>query len=115
MMAIMPMRDEESHGADKHYESHKLVLSVYDKNIENVVAPIGDNANTNWACPQRLDPFFVGCQSHGFILAVKDILVSYEYIVEKVHRVMKKMSFQIPAAKLHKPTHLRLKLRNDTG
>lgn len=87
---------------------------MYDKNIENVVALIGDNVNTKRAFARRVGPDFVGCDSHRFNLAAKDILVSYEDIVEKVHRLMKKMSFQIPAAKLRKLTHLRPKLRNDT-
>lgn len=57
---------------------------------------------------------FVGCHSHRFNLAVYNILANYATIIEKIHLLMKNMSFQIDAAIFCTLTHLRLKVRSDT-
>lgn len=114
VLVMAPMEDADFFSVEEHYEFPKLILSVYEKSIKNVVAFVGDNTikNRTFAC--WIGHFFVCCHSHRFILTVNDILATFDTVLEKVYLAMKKTSFQIAAAKLRKLTHLRSKLRNDT-
>ena len=44
---------------------------------------IADNCNTNKAVAKQLDKLFIGCASHRFNLAVKDIIGTEESLVGK--------------------------------
>lgn len=114
LLGLSPMENEESQDANEHYDFVKFVLSVFGKTMDNVVALIGDNTSTNKAFARCLGPFFVGCHSHRYNLAMKDILEEYEEVIEKVQAIMKKLSYQIPAAKLRRFTLLKAKQRNVT-
>lgn len=114
LLALAPMGEEDSHTADEHYSFLKFVLSVYGKTIENVVALVGDNENTNRAFGRRVGPTFVGCHSHRFNLAVRDVLADHKALIGKVHDLMRRISFQIPSAKLRRLTPLKPKMGNET-
>lgn len=108
------MKNEETQNANEHYEFILFVLSVYGKTMQNVVAVVGDNCNTNRAMSRRIGPIFVGCYSHRFNLAVRDLLSKYKKVTSKVQQVMKKLSYSIPAAQLRKLTPLKAVQANDT-
>ena len=114
LLAISPMGDEDSLDASQHYEYVKYVLEVHGKKFENVVAIVGDNTATNKSFARRVGPFFQGCYSHRYNLAMKDIISSYSFVIDKVHELMKKLKYQIPAAKLRSLTHLTAQTANET-
>ena len=90
------------------------MLEIYNKKVEDVVALIGDNVAVNKSFARNLGIPFIGCASHRFNLAVKDILEDNQLIISKVQSIMRKLSYQIPAANLRQFTHLRAVLNNET-
>lgn len=109
LLAFAPMGDEDSQNAYEHFEFLEFVLGVYDKSFKNVAALIGDNCNTNRAFSRRVGPVFVGCHSHRYNLALKDIMAGHVDTIESVRVLMKRLSYQIPAARLRRHTKLRAK------
>lgn len=99
MLSPEPMGAEESLTAEEHYKFLKYLLGVFDKNIENVVALVGDNANTNKAFANRIGPIFVGRHSHRCNVTVKDILSGHKMSIAKVRFIMKNyhIRFQQPS------------------
>lgn len=79
-----------------------------------MAAIVGDNCNVNRAFARRLGPLFVGCHNHRYQLAVEDILQTHMLNIESVRAIMRKLSFQILAAKLRRLTPLRAKLDTET-
>lgn len=61
--------------------------------MQNVVAVTGDTFCTNRAISRRIGQIFVGCYSHRFNLAVKDLFYNYKDIISKVQQVKWKLSF----------------------
>lgn len=114
LLACSPMENEDSLNANEHYEFLEWVLALFEKSMDNVVAVIGDNCSTNRAMSRRIGPTFVGCHSHRFNLAVKDMISEDEDLVQIVRCLMKKLSFQIPAAKLRRLTPLKSQHANAT-
>lgn len=114
LLAVSPMENEDSLSSAEHLDFLKYTLSIYGKSIENVVAMVGDNENTNKAFARLAGCPFIGCASHRFNLAMKDIISEYRDEITKVNDLMKKLSYQIPAAKLRRFTHLKAKISNET-
>lgn len=114
MLACSPMENETALTASEHYEFLSFVLGLFNKSLVNVVAITGDNCNTNRSLARLGGLNFVGCASHRFNLAVKDILKRYEHSIGMIQTLMKKLSFQIPAAKLRMHTPLKATQRNET-
>lgn len=77
-------------------------------------AIIGNKAATNKAFAHRVGPIFIGCYSHRYNLAMMGIMSGYLDVVDKVHELMKKLNYQIPAAKLRHLTHLTVQKENKT-
>ena len=88
----------------------KFVLSVYGRDLSNVCAIVSDNCSTNLAIAKSLSIGFIGCASHRYKLAIKDLLDEHKYIPNKAHTVMCKFRYPVPAGKLRKLTHLKPKL-----
>jgi hypothetical protein len=78
------------------------------------VCLIGDNCNTNKALATLARRPLVGCASHRFNLAVKDLLKEYSDLLNDINALMKKLKNLIPSAKLRKFTALRPKCSNAT-
>lgn len=115
LLAMSPLGAEDNFSADAHYDLIKFVVTiVFGKSMECIVAIIGDNCNTNRALGRHFNAHFVGCYSHRFNLAVKDVLTNNTLTIEKVQKIMKKLSCQLPAAKLRRFTHLKAKQNNVT-
>lgn len=114
LLGLSPMGDEDSLDASEHYDYVEYVLGVHGKKFNNVVAIICDNTSTNKAFVRRVGSFFLGCHSHRFNLAMTDILSGYSDAIDKVHELMKRLRYQIPAAKLRRLTHLTALTANKT-
>ena len=114
LLALAPINDEESLNADAHYEYLEFVLDLYGKQMSNIVALIGDNCSTNVAFARTVGVPLIGCASHRFNLFVSDILAVHEDVVQKVNRLMIRLSHTLPAARLRRLTHLAAKRRNLT-
>lgn len=114
LLAFSPMEDETRLGASEHYEFMTFVLSVFNKSWSNVACLIGDNCNTNKALSRAASTPMIGCASHRFNLAVQDILLEDQDIIEKVNAVMLKLKTLTLAAKLFKLSGLRAKTKNTT-
>ncbi len=113
-MAYGPFEEEINQNADNRVEFLKFTLEIYGKGVEDVVALIGDNCNSNKAVATNLRCQFIGCSSHRLNLAVKAIIADEQYIIDRVHEVMEKLRYPIAAAKLRKLTYLTSQLNNDT-
>lgn len=68
------MGNEDKLNADTRLEYIVYTLSLYNKTLSNVAWLIGDNTNTNSAIENMADLPFIGCASHGFNLATKEIM-----------------------------------------
>ena len=106
LLGFSPMENEASQDAAEHYNYMEYVLEVHGKSYDNVVAIVGDNTSTNKAFARRRGPVFVGCHSHRFNLAVKDILEDHTAAISKVQELMHKLCYHIPAAMLRRLTPL---------
>ncbi|MEM9079038.1 MAG: hypothetical protein AAGC43_18510 [Bacteroidota bacterium] len=107
LLSCSPMENEDFLDSNEHYEYLKFVLDLYGKNIDSVVEIVGDNCSTNRCMSRIIGPIFVGCHSHRFNLALKDIISKHQVTVDAVQALMKKLSYQIPTTKLRKLTHLK--------
>ncbi|KAG7354964.1 hypothetical protein IV203_004320 [Nitzschia inconspicua] len=114
LLSMSPMGDGDNLTAQEHHAFITDILGVYRKTWANVVCLIGDNCSTNKATATAASLPLVGCASHRFNLAVKDILKDYADLITCVCRLMKKLKNIIPAAKLRKLTPLRAKCSNAT-
>ena len=74
LLTVSPLIDESNLSAKEHEEFMSFVPSIYGKPWDNVVCLVGDNVSTNKSLARRLGLPFVGCRSHRFNLAVKDVL-----------------------------------------
>ena len=114
LLTFSPMGEEESLGAQEHFEFATFVLELYGKTWTNVASLIGDNCPSNKAFANKARKPLVGCASHRFNLAVKDMLEDYTNLTTKVYHLMKKLRNIIHSAKLRKMTPLRPKCGNVT-
>ena len=73
LLAFAPLNDEVSLSAASHLEFLVFVLGIYEKDIGDVAAIIGDNCATNPALARLAGLPFIGCASHRFNLAVGDV------------------------------------------
>lgn len=114
LLGCSPMGDEDSLDATEHYRFVEEVLKIFGKSWDNVAALVGDNCSTNRCFTRRVGPLFVGCYSHRYNLAMKDVISLSLPEVGHVRELMRKLSYQIPAARLRRLTHLKAKIDNDT-
>lgn len=106
LLGLSPLENEETQCANEHYDLLNYVLGIYGKGVANVVALIGDNCATNRSLSRLFSCSFVGCASHRFNLAVKDLLLPHKDIILKVAEMMKKLRAPLKRAILRKFTDL---------
>ncbi len=114
LLSFSPMGEGDELTAEMHHTFVSDVLHSYGKSWSNVAALVGDNCSTNKLFAKKADCKLIGCASHRFNLAVKDIMSPYEDLLAKVNSLMKKLRNIIPSAKLRKLTHLKPKSANAT-
>ena len=114
LLGFSPFENEESLSARAHLEYVTYVLGLFNRSLSNVVAFVGDNCSTNTSFASMVSGHYVGCASHRFNLALKDIFKEANTFIEKVHSVMKALRRPILAAKLRVHTHLRPSIHTPT-
>ncbi|KAL0217579.1 hypothetical protein RCL1_008160 [Eukaryota sp. TZLM3-RCL] len=67
-------------------------LAKYEKTIRNVKFLVADNCSTNHAVGRLLGVNVIGCASHRFELQVKHCLHDQESLLEKMNKLMSKLS-----------------------
>ncbi len=99
---------EHSQSSESHYDYLCFVLKLFGRYFSNVVGIVGDNRNVNRALADKAEVGFIGCSSHIFNLAVKDIMCSGDSTncVEKVRLLMKYLRRPVIAEKLREKSHL---------
>ena len=78
------------------------VLSVYRKDLTNLLFLVGDNAPVNKSIANLLVIPFIGCASHRFNLACKKYLEPFENNLKKINDLMITLSHIKQAVKLRK-------------
>lgn len=99
-LGLSSMGNELSQRADEHHDFMEFVSSVIERDTSNVMALVGDNSNTNHAFASFFGRVFVDCHSHRLSLAVKEKIKELQEIVNRVHQLMRELSFSLPAASL---------------
>lgn len=112
LLGLSFIGDESCQGADKNYVFIEFVLYVSVKDKSNVMTLVGDNNNTNRAFARLFARVYVGCHSHHFALAVKDEIQEQQVVVNRVHPLMRKLSFSTTADSLRQKTPLAAKCCN---
>lgn len=114
LLTISPIGDECNLNADEHIEFLDFVLKLYGKQWADVVCLVGDNVSTNKSLSNKTGIPLIGCCSHRFNLAVKDVLRSEEELIMKIQVIMVKLRGLLLSANLRKLTPLKPMLRNNT-
>ncbi|KAE8986324.1 hypothetical protein PF011_g20033 [Phytophthora fragariae] len=115
LLAFCPMEDEGDLSARSLFDLIADTLSKYEQPWEAVAFMVGDNCSVNQSIGRRVGAIpLIGCASLRFALAVKDFMQSDEGLLEKVHKLMKKLCTVKGRALLRSYTSLAPVMRNDT-
>lgn len=117
LLALAPLVNEESLGAEQHIEFMESTLALYNKSLTNVVAFIGDNCSTNRKISNDCDIPLIGCASHRFNLAVNkwlDTECGFQGVLDDIHKLMIELRKLKNAAKLRSLTDLCAVKNNET-
>lgn len=119
LIGFSPLDKEESMDAKNHAQFIDFVLSVLNATLHNVVAITGDNAAVNLKSANLLNEkvntcFFIGFASHRFNLAVQDLMMPYKEVMDKLHKLMKKLTNLILVAKFRRFTPVKAKISYPT-
>lgn len=113
-LTMSPMEDETTQTADEYIESLFHVLAVFDMSFHNVTALIGDRCSSNQSIATMLRNPLIGCSSHCFQVAVREIIYDEDDAVGRVRPLIVKFRTPFLQARLYRHTLLRAKLSNDT-
>lgn len=114
LLTVSPVGEEINLSASEHYDFITYILHLYGKSWSDIVCLIGDNVSTNKALANKTGIPMVGCASHRFNLAMRDILHKDQDIIAKVNSTMVKLRGLLLSAKLQKLTHLKPQVANVT-
>lgn len=114
LLTVSPIGDECSLNADDHIDFLKYILELYGKTWSNVIALVGDNVSVNKSISNKTGKPLIGCASHRYNLAVRDIIDGDIDLIDKIAAIMVKLKTLLLSAQLRKLTHLRPRLRNVT-
>lgn len=114
LLALSQMGKEDSQNYEEQYNIDQFVLSGFKKPCKIVAALIGYNCSTKKVFRRRVGLLLVGFFSHRHNLDMKDLFRKFVEMVEHVQHLMRKLSYQIPAARLRKRTTLGASLDNKT-
>lgn len=106
LLSFSPLGDEKTHSAQEHFNLIEYVTGLFNKSITNIVAVIADNCATNRALSRMVSCGFVGCSSHRYNLAVKDVIHLHTKMIEQIKQIMSKLCFPLRRAKLREMTDL---------
>lgn len=109
LLALAPLLNEETLGAEQHIEFIGATLELYNKALDNVVAFIGDNCATNRKISNETNIPLIGCASHRFNLAIHAWLKENEEFsttLEAIHDLMIQLRQLKNSARLRSLTDL---------
>ncbi len=84
LLGFTPLLEESDMSSQSHMELIEYVLSIFGKNLSNVICFIGDNCNMNKSFANLCGLPLVGCYAHRFNLAVNEYLSVHEILLSKV-------------------------------
>lgn len=87
LLNMAPLIVNTNQNAQNHLESIKMVLSYYNKKIDDIICMVGDNCRTNLSLSIISKVPFVGCASHRLNIAVQKLLKAFEGIIKKIDLV----------------------------
>lgn len=76
--------------ADEHIRFIEILLSIFAKCFDNVVALIGENCATNKTVVNKTKHLLNGCLSHRFQLTVNKVIAESIDVAEDVQRLIVK-------------------------
>jgi hypothetical protein len=85
-----------------------------NRTLESVLCFVGDNCSTNKRLAAICSIPLIGCASHRFNLAVKEILKQHKHLVDKVEKLMIKCRTLKIAGEIRQKTKLRALEKNVT-
>ena len=103
----MTLFDETSQGSQEQCDFINYTLEQYGKSLENVVALIADNCETNKALSELCEVPMIGCYSHRLALAVRDYLKPNDHLICKINTMMGKLNYPKLAGQLRQYTSLK--------
>ena len=74
LLAFSPLENEEDYTARSQAEFIHSTLTIFQKDIRNIVSMIGDNEPKNARMASDMDIYFIGWYSHKLNLAVQKFL-----------------------------------------
>lgn len=99
--------------AKEHIQALEFILSVFNRNLENLVCLIGDNVN-NRTIANQLEVPLIGCASHKLNLSVNACLNPDNELLRKVNCLMGKLKDLKAEGKLRQMTTLKPLQMNST-
>ncbi|OWZ00299.1 hypothetical protein PHMEG_00028540 [Phytophthora megakarya] len=92
MLAFSPVEDEEDLSGQSQFDLIADILSRYDKPWSTVKFMVGDNCSVSQYVDRKEGAIpLIGCASHRFNLAVKDLLKTEEALIAKGQALMTKL------------------------
>ena len=116
LLGFSPLLVETSMSASEHLDYLNYLLTMFGKNMSNVVCLICDNCETNKALARLCRIPMIGCASHRFNLAVKEYILtsSNSENLSKINVLIGKLKGIKLGAKLRQFTTFRPKQQNVT-
>ena len=90
-----------------------FILDVYGKSWNNIICLVGDNVAVNKSISTKVDVPLVGCASHRYNLAVRDVIAGEIELVNKFNTLISKLRTLLLSSKLRKLTPLLPKICNE--
>ncbi len=86
LLGMSTFEIEDSQRTNAHHGYLTFVLETFNRSVSNVAAIIGDNCNFNHSLANKMNVGFMGCSSHRYNLAIKDIMADDDssVCIEKV-------------------------------
>lgn len=107
ILLAFPLRDDkDSSTARKHEFPVNFVFSAYNRDIDHVVAVVGIDEISNQVYGRCIGPTTVACHSHRYTVAVFVHFDDCQHVIAKVSFLMRRISFQMPSAKLRRTATL---------
>lgn len=96
----------------QHKDMIVLVILVFKRSTDIVVAIVGENLEANQSLDSSTGTGFIGCASHRFNIGMREIIDENREIFNCVHSLMEKIRNRIQSARRRKLTMLKQLLGN---
>lgn len=114
-LALLPLEDETTQGADEHIIFLTFVLEIFGKTLVNVVALIEDTCSLNRYISIEMGIHLMSCAIHCFELSVKDTILADHSLIVQVHQLMKNICTPLISGRFADKPHYDLRQRRKHG